>query len=244
MWGTVLVLALMAATDPVRLGIAALLVSRPRPMLNLLTFCLGGIATGLGVALGVLILLRDFTLKVVQGVSSAAASSSFRHIQITVGFVVLLVAALIAVGFSLRLRARVPDPRGGPSAVALWPSAPTALSRLSARAQDALAGEGLWVAFVAGLGSATPPIECPAALTAIVASRAAIGTQLSAALMFMIVVFAIVEIPLVSSLAVPAQTQAVMLQLHDWLRTRRRRILAVMLAVAGIMLVATGVGSA
>ena len=29
MWGTVLVLALMAATDPVRLGIAILLISRP-----------------------------------------------------------------------------------------------------------------------------------------------------------------------------------------------------------------------
>ena len=225
---------------PVRLGIAALLLSRPRPMLNLLTFCLGGIAAGLAAALGVLILLRDFALKVVQGVSSAAASSSFRHIQIIIGVVVLLIAALIAVGFSLRRRARVPMSGGGPLALALRRSAPTALSRLSTRAQDALEGECLWVPFVAGLGSATPPIECLVALTAIAASRAAISTQLSAALMFTIVVFVIVEIPLVSSLAAPARTQAVMLQVHDWVRTRRRRILAVMLAVAGVMLVATG----
>jgi hypothetical protein len=240
MWGTVLVLALMGATDPVRLGIAALLVSRPRPMLNLFTFCLGGIAAGLAAALVVLILLRDLALKVVQDVSSAAASASFRHIQITIGMVVLLIAALIAVGFSLRRRARVPMPGDDLLALALRRNARTAFSRLSARAQDALEGECLWVPFVAGLGSATPPIECLLALTAIAASRAAISTQLSAALMFTIVVFAIVEIPLVSSLAAPARTHAVMLQVHDWLRTRRRRILAVMLAVAGVMLVATG----
>jgi hypothetical protein len=47
MWVTVLVLGLMAATDPVRIGIAALLISRPRPLRNLLAFWLGGMATGI-----------------------------------------------------------------------------------------------------------------------------------------------------------------------------------------------------
>ena len=46
--------------------------------------------------------------------------------------------------------------------------------------------------------------------------------------MFIVVALAVFEIPLVSYLTAPAQTQAVVLQLHNWLRSRRRRILAVM----------------
>jgi hypothetical protein len=33
-----------------------------------------------------------------------------------------------------------------------------------------------------------------------------------------------------------------MLRLHDWVRTRRRRILAVIVGAAGALLVATGMG--
>jgi hypothetical protein len=55
---------------------------------------------------------------------------------------------------------------------------------------------------------------------------------------------AVVEIPLVSCLATPAKTEAVVLQLQDWVRARRRRIVAVSIALAGVMLLATGIGSA
>jgi hypothetical protein len=244
MWGTVLLLALMAAADPVRLGIAVLLISQPRPMLNLLVFWLGGMATGIAAAIGVLLLLRDFATTVVQYVESTAASGTVRQIQIASGVLALLIAAVIAVGFSARQRARVPD--RDPSGLVLQRSQPgtlTAFSRLWGRALDARDGGLLWVAFVAGLGSATPPVY-PVAVAAILASGAAIGTQVSAAVVFTVVAFAVVEIPLVSYLATPAKTQAVMLQLHNWVRARRRWILAVLLAVTGVFLVATGMDSA
>jgi hypothetical protein len=244
MWGTVLLVAMMAATDPVRFGIAVLLISRPRPMVNLLAFWLGGMAMGIAVALGALVLLRDFALMVMQTVSSAAASSTARYLQVAFGVLALLTAALIAVGFSVRQRAQIPMPCGGPSALVLQSSTPTAFSRLSARARSALEGGNPWVAFVVGIGSVTPAAEYLMALIAIAASRAAIGTQVSAAVVFTIVVLAVVELPLVIYVATPAKTQAVMLQLHNWVRTRRRRIFAVSLAVMGVMLMATGVGSA
>ena len=63
----------------------------------------------------------------------------------------------------------------------------------------------------------------------------------AAAITFIVVMLAVVEVPLVSYLAMPTRTQAVMVQLHDWMRTRRRRIVAVMVAVSGIVLVATAV---
>ena len=61
-WGAVLVMALTAMVDPLRIGITVLVVSRERPMLQLLAFWLGGMAMGFTVGLGVLFLLRDFAL--------------------------------------------------------------------------------------------------------------------------------------------------------------------------------------
>jgi Sap, sulfolipid-1-addressing protein len=240
MWGTVLVLALMAATDPVRLCLALVLVSRRRPMLNLFVFWLGGMTTGLVAAAGVLILLSGFALTVTQNVTTMAASSTARHIQLATGVLVLLIAAVIAVGFLSRQRTRVPVPAADPSAPVPQLSVLTAFSRLPPRAQNALEGWFLWVAFVAGLGSATNPVEFLMALAAILASGAPVGTQFSAAVAFTVVVLAVVEIPLVSYLATPAKTEACMLQVHNWVQAHRPRIFTICVAAAGVALVANG----
>lgn len=233
-------LALVAATDPMRFGIAVMLISRPRPMPNLLAFWLGGMATGVTAALGVLILLRNFAPRFTENVASTAASSTVAHIRIVIGVLALLVAVLITVGFSVRQKMRVSMPEGGPPSVTLQPRSPSAFSRLSARIQDSLGSGFLLVAFVAGLGSATPPVEYLVVLTAILASGTAINIQLSAAVLFTVVVLSVVEIPLISYLAMPAQTQAVMQRVQDWVQARRRGVLAVVLAVGGIVLVASG----
>jgi hypothetical protein len=239
-WTTLLVFALGAATDPVRLGIAVLLISRPRPMPNLLAYWLGASSVGMIEALGLLILQQDVAPMFVQTLSTAAASSTARHIRIAIGVLALPIAALIAVGISAQ-PAQVAMAGGDRSAVALRPSTPTTFGRLVRRGQNLLEDGPLWVPFVAGILSGPAPIEYLVALTAIAASGAAIGTQFSAAVAFIVLMLAVVEVPLVTYLATPTRTQAVMVQLHDWMRPRRRRIVAVMVAVSGIVLVATGV---
>ena len=79
-------------------------------------------------------------------------------------------------------------------------------------------------------------------LAIIVTSGAAIGTQISAAIAFVVGTLAIVEIILVSYLATPAKTQAVLRQLHDWALAHRRKILVAIFAVVGVSLVAHGMG--
>ncbi|VBA57535.1 GAP family protein [Mycobacterium attenuatum] len=238
MWTTVLILALITATEPVRLGVALFLISKPRPMVNLLAFWFGGMATGAAVALGVLLLLRDFAHALVDNVSSLAASSTVGHIQVALGVIALVVAALTAAGLSIRSPALVST--GEPSAV-LVQEQPSRFSRLMANAQGALEGGFPWVAFVAGLSSAgPPPVEYLVVLTAIGASGAAFGTQVSATVAYLLVMLAIVEIPLVSHLINPDKTEATMLRLRNWLRTHRRQILSVAFAVAGVALVASG----
>ena len=70
------------------------------------------------------------------------------------------------------------------------------------------------------------PPQVTIALTIIAASGAAIGAQLSAAIVFVVVMLAIVEIILVGCLVAPVKTQEVLRPLHDWVQARRRQVLA------------------
>ena len=242
MSSAVLVLAIVAAMDPVRIGIVALLISRPRPMRNLLVFWLGGITAGIGAALVVLLLLRDLMFSVMRDVGSAVSSPIVAHIQVAIGVLAMVIAALIAARFLARQRAPVPVIRGQSSVLVLEPNTTTRSSRLAIRGQ--LEGGSLVVAFVAGVALATPPVEYLTAIIAILTSRAAAAAQVSAALMFTLVAFTVVEIPLISYLATPAKTLAVVLRLDDWVSTRRQAILAVVVGAVGVLLAVSGMGNA
>jgi Sap, sulfolipid-1-addressing protein len=242
MWSAVLALSLIAAIDPIRIGIVVLLISRPQPMVSLLAFWLGGMAAGTAAALVLVIYLRDLTLSVMRTLLSAIGSPAAAHVRLAIGVLVLLIAGLIAARF--RVRQHVPVRRTGEegSVLVLERDTRNGSSRLSIRRQ--LEGGSLAVAFVAGVGWATPPVEYLAAIIAILASGAAATAQVSAALMFTLVAFAVAEIPLVSYLAMPEKTVAVVQRLHDWIRARRQAILAVFVCTFGVLLVASGMGNA
>ena len=76
----------------------------------------------------------------------------------------------------------------------------------------------------------------------IVASGAAIGTQVIAAIAFVIGMFAVIEITLVSYLAAPAKTQAVLRPLHDWALAHRRQVVIAIFAVVGFLQLSKGMG--
>jgi hypothetical protein len=240
MCSAVLLLALVAAIDPVRIGIAALLISRPRPMRNLLVFWLGGITTGIAVALIVLLALRNFALSAVRVVVSVASRPIVAHAQVAIGVLALQIAALIAAHYWARQRAPAAVTGGSPSVLVREPNTPTGSGRTSMRRR--LERGSPTVAFAAGMAMATPPVEYVGAIVAILASGAGAGAQVSAALMFTVVSFAVAEIPLVSCLATPVKTQAVLLRLHDWIRARRQLILAVVVGVCGVLMAVAGTG--
>ena len=241
-WGAVLVMALAAMADPLRIGITILVISRPRPMLQLLAFWLGGLAMGFGVGLSVLLLLHDLALDFIKDLESTTATSTVGLVQITIGVLALLLAAVIALRFTSRRRAQVPVPDVEARTPAVVPSTPGAWSRLTTRAGVAMQGGSLWVAFVAGAWLATP-LQFIAALAAILASGASAGTQVVALVVYHVVALAFAEIPLVSALVAPDRTQAVMLRVHDWVLPRRRQLIAVIIAVVAALLVVNGIGS-
>jgi len=113
--------------------------------------------------------------------------------------------------------------------------------RLTVRAQRLLNGPSLWVAGVAGLGIALPSVDYLAALAVILASGAAAMTQVRALVIFNVVAFALVEIPLLAYLLAPRATRASMAALNDWIRARRRVEVAALLAAVGCVLLTVGV---
>jgi hypothetical protein len=240
MWGVVLLFAFNAGQDPLRIGIVVLLISRPRSMPNLLAYWLGLMAMGFGGALAALFLLRGFLLPFMRVVASATAHPAIPAIQIGVGVVALSIAAMLAAPPSVRQAAYALVPGGGSSVEVLQPKTPTVFSRLSWR--RLLENESPKMAFVAGLFTGTPPVEFWGAIMVILASGAGTGARVIAALMFALVAYAVVEIPLVSYLASPTKTQAVAMRLHDWLHANRRPIFVFVLGAFGVWMVLNGVG--
>ena len=249
------------------LGIILLMISRPRPVQNLLAFWVGCLIVNVPALLVPLMVLhvrptfRSFAHDL--AIPATVAGSIVRHIQLGMGVLALSIAALMTVRFLARQRQRahLPTPGGTTSTLVLDSSTPTTISWLLDRAQDAPTEGGsairrllrrahnawengsLWVALVIGLGVWPPPLLVLFIDTTIVASGAAIGTQVSAAIAFVVGAFAVVEITLVSYLAAPAKTQPMLRLLHDWASAHRRQVLVAMFAVAGVSLVARGMGS-
>jgi Sap, sulfolipid-1-addressing protein len=84
-------------------------------------------------------------------------------------------------------------------------------------------------------------VDYLAALAVILASDAAALEQVGALLMFNVVAFALVEVPLVASLLAPQKTRASMAALHEWIRSRRLAQVATLLAGVGCVLLSVGV---
>ena len=95
-WGAVLVMALAAMLDPLRIGVTVLVISRPRPVLQLLAFCLGVLVMGLAVGLGALFLLRDLTLTLLADMPAGAGNSVVALVQVGLGTLAFVIAKLMA----------------------------------------------------------------------------------------------------------------------------------------------------
>lgn len=96
---------------------------------------------------------------------------------------------------------------------------------------------------VAGLGIALPSVDYLAALAVIATAPATSATKVAALLMFNIVAFALVELPLLAYLVAPRRTYATTTAVHRWIRARSRREVAALLAVLGAVLLGAGLTS-
>jgi type IV secretory pathway VirB2 component (pilin) len=220
MWISLLLMAVAVSLEPFRIAMTVVMINRPRPLLQLLAFLAGGFAMGIAVGVVVLFLLRP---------AMGSAHFTLPRVQIVVGALLLCYAAVLA-ATSFRGRRDEPaacqtEKRSGP---------------LATRTRRLLNHGSPWTAGVAGLGIALPSVDYLAVLALIVASGAAATTQFTALMVFNVVAFGFVELPLLSYLIAPDRTRATLMALQEWLRRRRRRDVAVLLAVVGGVLLGAG----
>lgn len=218
-------MALAVSLEPFRVAMTVLMVNRPRPVLQLLAFLGGGFAMGMTVGLVVIFILRRRLV--------ASTHLTLPRVQILIGGLALLVAAVLAASVAVRRW------RGERRGYAV--DRGTVFDKLPTPIKGLLNGRSLWVAGLAGLGIALPSVDYLAALAVILASGAAALTQVGALVLFNVTAFVLVEISLVAYLLEPDRTRQSLTALNNWIASRRRLEVAALLVAVGCVLLALGI---
>lgn len=235
MWTAVVVMAVAVIFEPIRIGLGVLMLNRPNPLRQLLVFLCGGFTMGIGVGLMVLLVLQSTPL-------APPGTLSVAGVQIAVGFAVLLFAAGFAAAGTVRARARQPAIALAGNSAGLSAGADTPANGRTAPGwtRRVLAGDSLWVAWVSGLLTALPSANYLGAMAVILAAGVDRPAQALALVLFNVVAFTLVEIPLVSYLVAPQRTLVLMTAIHGWLSARPRREIAALIAVSGCVVLILG----
>ncbi|MGV0739791.1 GAP family protein [Mycobacterium syngnathidarum] len=267
MWGSLVVLALLTTINPVRLGIILLVLSRPRPVQNLLAYWAGAVLIGLASLVIPLIVLHSTP-------ASSAFAKRFAHptadpltqrITIGIGIALLAIAAFMVARNVLRKPVaagsrQTPAAGGGTTSTLVDDSgAPPAITRLLystpadsdddpksrrllGRIREAWQNGSPWIPFVIGI-IVVPPLDgILFALAIVIASGASFEVQLVALIVFVFGVLAVEEFILISNVIAPARTQAALRTLHEWASAHRQAFAAAICAVVGASLVLRGFG--
>jgi hypothetical protein len=288
-------MSLVLALNPVLLGLILLVMSRPRPVQNLLVYWVGAVAVNIPLFLAPLMLLHvapGFAPFASAVAAQEATTSSHAFRPVPFGMAVILftiVAVMTARGRAQgRTRSRMRGPSASPTDVAhrrpssspraedgspqdampsrdlatmvMEPGSPPRHSGPLRRLADMVDGVvtrfrhlfgrlsrvwesgSLWVALVFGMAYLPSVTLVLLVDTTIAASGRGIEEQVIAAIVFVLVFLAVLEITLLSYLVAPARTEAVLRLLHGWARDRNRQILGVFFALVGCWQLLKGVG--
>lgn len=267
MWGPLLLLALLFTVNPVRLGIILLVLSRPRPMQNLLVYWIGILVVGLAYLLIPLVLLHSTptSAALTRSFGQPTESPTVQIMVITTGALLLLIAiVLVTRSFDRAPKGgteyrRDPGQDAGASGAKFDLATLPAISRLVRPAQDTAPEENSWIQRIlasarAAWQSGSPWISLviglmvlPAdgvvfALALIVASGAGLAMQIGAAIVFLIVALSVEEIILISNLIAPEKTEVVLRRLHELALAHHRKFMAAILALVGVSLIIRAAG--
>jgi Sap, sulfolipid-1-addressing protein len=223
---TLVLLALAASVYPTLLAGVIVILAHPRPLRMLFGFLAGGITISMiaGVA-------------IVRGLeASGAVSTSHRStkpiVSIVAGAVSLVVAWGIwsgAINRGLRKHKRA-QPRRDPDAS----SKPSVTSR-------ALSRGSMTMAFVAGLVLNLPGVWYLEALTEIAKAKPPTASALLQILVFNVIMFALVELPIVAYAVNPVGAAGLVQRASEWGRGHSREVAIGLAGTVGVWLIVKGI---
>lgn len=231
-------LGLAVSIEPARIGLIALLLTRPRPARHLLVFLATGLTMSLSVGFAVLFVFHHTFL--------GKANFNPALIQIGIGVVAALLGALLMSNIPLRQFARkemANVPASGSSETVVEAEqelAPGLFKRLSTRVRGFMQGESSWFSGSIGAALAMPSIDYMALLALIIASKASPLEQATALVTFLLLASWAAVIPLLSFMVAPAKTRVWVQHFNEWIRTRTRKHAGAFVVVVGVILIGVG----
>jgi len=212
-------LAIASAFWPVLLVVVLVALRAPHPARLLASFLAAALLTTVTVGLVVIYALQDTALV------TTSRDSFDPAVQIAVGSIAIVVA--------LVLRRRT---SGAPAEQGPAPES-TRIERMLDR--------GAPLAFVAGIVLNVFPGVLPfVALKNIAELDEGVATTIALLLGFYVIMFALIEVPLVGYLFAPAWTEQATRRFNAWLRANGSRLAVGALGIAGVFLVVSGIVNA
>ena len=224
----IVLLALAAAVFPLLIACVAIMISRPSPRRLLLGFYAGGMIVSITAGLLVLAAFKDSGK--VAGSSSSHVSSG---LSIAAGIIALGLAWLMSSrrGREIVGRRRKRHPKPAKDDSPSW-------------AERHLSEASAWVAFAVGGVINLPGPFYLIALGEIAKASYSHAQEIGLILLFNLIMFLLLEVPLLGYLVRPEETARRVGALSTWLNANGLRVMGWLIGVVGLGLIGQGIGAA
>jgi hypothetical protein len=219
------VLAFVAALNPKFLAVDLLLIDNRRPRAMFLCILAGGMTVALTIG------LLDVLTIHADAISSQKTASA--GVDLALGLVLVAVGVLVATG-RLHGRRKTPVPAGDGQ-----PPKPEK-EKKDSWAQRVLAEPRLGLAVVIGALCGIPGGAYLSALHILVTSKSSTANQVIGVILFVIIEFLLIIIPLVFLELRPEATKAFLKNFQDWLAGHARQLLAYTAVILGAYMAISG----
>ena len=220
--GEVFVIAVVAALDAGLLAAAVVMLGRPRPARQLVAYLIGGMTFSIIIGLLIVFALRGSSLLRGPDKSTRAV------IEVAAGALLIVIAAAVLSGRQVQWHPRRSRKRDTEHARQSLP-------------ERALGHDSLWIAW--GLPvprTAAPGAEYLAGLALLAKLNASPVANVGAILGFNVVMFALIELPLLGLALLPDRTQALTEKLNTWMTSHRRTLIVIVAGAGGAYVLISG----
>jgi hypothetical protein len=197
------------------------LLSRPRPAHQLAAFLIG--CLGFSIAFGLVIVFALHGSRVLRHPDSHVTAI----VEVAVGVLLLVVAAFALAGRTSHWHPRRRhDDEKRPPRHSLY--------------DRAVGHDSLWVAWAAGALYSAPGAYYLAGLALLIKLAKPAPTDVLAIFGFNLVMFALIELPLIGFLIAPERARTTTERFSDWMTRHRRTLITVVAGAGGAYLLASG----
>ena len=218
-------LAVVAALNPKLLAVDLLLIENRRPRAMFLCVLLGGLTVGITIGLLDVLVFHADAINSQKTVSAA--------VDLALGLLLLAAGGLVATG-RLHGRRKAPVPAGDGQKEKKE-------KKKDGWAQRVLAEPRLGLALLVGALCGIPGGAYLSALHILVTSKSSTANQVIGVILFVIIEFLLIIIPLVFLELRPEATKAALHNAQDWLLSHARKLMAYTALVLGAYLVISAV---